>query len=200
MQNETKHCWCYFALIVAPPLHFTLYFTQGIELGTEAIPGCVLQTYVVLRNPEEAGIGALISIGISTLTTGFASALISFDKDVDVLGRKDQPTFYGYIPDDHATRGRCFFLMTIMSALHNLSRSIGCALLAASSSGKMNLLYFVGGYSGEMIIFLVWKILRRDFFYWVRIEGPLAFLLAFFNRFVVKIIVDFSGCLHMRHP
>ena len=141
--------------------------------------------------------GVLVSIAISALTTGFTSALISFDKDVDVLGRKNQPAFYGYLPDYHATRGRCFFLMMIMSALHNLSRSIGCALLAASSSGKMNLFFFLGG---EMIIFLVWKILRRDFFYWVRIEGPLAFLLAFFNRILIKIIVDFSGCLHMRHP
>ena len=157
----------------------------------------MLQIYVVLQSPNEVEVGALVSITISTLTTGFTSALISFDKDVDVLGRKNQPRFYGYIPDDHATRTRCFFLMTIMSALHNLSRSIGCALLAASSSGKMNLFYFV---VGEMIIFLVWKILRRDFFYWVRIEGPLALFLAFFNRIVVKIIVDFSGCLHMRHP
>ena len=157
----------------------------------------MLQIYVVLHNPDKAGIGALVSIVVSALTTGFTSALISFDKDVDVEGRKNQPTFYGYMPDDHATRGRCFVLMTIMSALHNLSRSIGCALLAASSSGKMNLFYFVGG---EMIIFLVWKIFRRDFFYWVRIEGPLALLLAFFTRIVVKIIVDFSGCLQMRHP
>ena len=140
--------------------------------------------------------GALVSIAISTLTTGFTSALISFDKDVDVLGRRKNPKFYGYIPDDHATRGRCFFLMTIMSALHNLSRSVGCALLVASSSGKMTLVYFV---VGEITFFLVWKIFRRDFFYWVRIEGPLAFLLAFFNRIVVKVIVDFSGCLQMRH-
>ena len=117
--------------------------------------------------------------------------------DIDVWGRKLNPGFNGYIPDDHTSRGRCFFLMTIMSALHNLSRSIGCALLAASSSGKMTLVYFV---VGEMILYLVWKIFRRDFFYWVRIEGPLAFCIAISNRIVVKIIVDFSGCLHMRHP
>ena len=157
----------------------------------------MLQIYVVLRNPEEAGIGALVSIAISALTTGFTSALISFDSDIDVAGRKINPTFNGYIPDDHAARGRCFFLMTIMSALHNLSRSVGCALLAASSSGNMNLFYFVGG---ETAIFLLFKIARRDFFYWVRVEGLWALLLAFFERTIVKIIVDFSGCLLMRHP
>ena len=157
----------------------------------------MLQIYVVLHNPDKAGIGALVSIVVSALTTGFTSALISFDKDVDVEGRKNQPTFYGYIPDDHATRGKCFFLMTIMSALHNLSRSVGCALLAASSSGSVTLLYFI---IGEMTVYLLFKIGRHDFVYWVRIEGPLAFLLAFFNRILIKIIVDFSGCLQMRHP
>ena len=178
-------------------LLFDFFFKQCIELGAESIPGCVLQIYVVLRNPEEVGIGALVSIAISALTTGFTSALISFDSDIDVAGRKVNPTFNGYIPDDHATRGRCFFLLTIMSALHNLSRSVGCALLAASSSGKMTLVYFV---VGEVIFYLLLKITRRDFFYWVRVEGFLALVLAFFNRILIKIIVDFSGCLHMRHP
>ena len=158
----------------------------------------MLQIYVVLSNPDEVKIGVLVSIGISTLTTGFTSALISFDKDIDIVGRKNQPKFYGFIPDDHATRGRCFFLMTIMSALHNLSRSVGYALLAASSnSGKTTLVYFVGG---EIVVYLAYKIVRKDYFYWVRVEGPLAFLLAFFNRIIIKIIVDFSGCLQMRHP
>ena len=157
----------------------------------------MLQIYVVIRNPGEVGTGALVSIAISALTTGFASAMISFDSDIGVAGRKINPTFNGYIRDDHASRGRCFFLMTIMSTLHNLSRSIGCALLAASLSGKTNLFYFVGG---ETLVYLVWKIFRRDFFYWVRIEGPLAFVFAFLERILVKTIVDFSGCLQMRHP
>ena len=186
---------CLRLLLFLSTSHF--FFAQCIELGTESIPGCVLQIYVVLRNPEEVGVGALVSITISALTTGFTSALISFDKDVDLLGRKHQPKFYGYIHDDHAKRGKCFFLMTLMNALHNLSRSVGCALLAASPSGSLTLLYFI---IGEMTLYLLFKIGRQDFFYWVRVEGPLALLLAFFNRIVIKIIVDFSGCLQMRHP
>jgi len=65
------------------------------ELATESIPGCVLQMYVWLTNPEQAGTYALVSIGISGLTTGFTSATISYDKDVDVAGRRGQPKFYG---------------------------------------------------------------------------------------------------------
>ena len=32
-----------------------LIFFKGIELATESIPGCVLQLYVWLTNPDDAG-------------------------------------------------------------------------------------------------------------------------------------------------
>ena len=88
--------------------------------------------------------------------------MISFDLDVDSTKRSNKPTFYGYIPDDHSLRGRCFVLMTLISGLHNLSRSVGCALLAASG-GKILAFYFVGG---EILLFYAYKILRKDFYYW----------------------------------
>ena len=70
-------------------------YNKGIELATESIPGCVLQTYVWLVNPEQAGAFALGSIGISAMTTGFASAMIAFDLDIDVNRRRTQPKMYG---------------------------------------------------------------------------------------------------------
>jgi len=57
-----------------------LTINKGIELGTESVPGCVLQLYVWFSNPEEAGTLALLSIGISALTTGFTSAMIGESK------------------------------------------------------------------------------------------------------------------------
>ena len=69
--------------------------TQSIELATESIPGCVLQIYVLLTKTGVSGAGPLVSIGISALTTGFASAIITFDKDVNAQSRKSQPKFYG---------------------------------------------------------------------------------------------------------
>jgi len=70
----------------------------GTELAFESIPGCILQIYVWITSPEQAGSYALASIGISALTTGYTSTMIAFDMDVDVPHRKNQPTFYGYIP------------------------------------------------------------------------------------------------------
>ena len=169
-----------------------MMFNKGSELSCESIPGCVLQLYVWLLAPEKAGTYALVSIAISCLTTGFTSAMISFDFDVDVPHRKNQPKFYGYIPNDHGLRGRCFMLMTLMSSLHNLSRSLGCALLAVSDA-EMALL-FIGG---EIGLYLVFKIIRQDFHYWIP-GAPL--INSFFARFFCKVVADFTGCLHCRHP
>ena len=84
--------------------------------------------------------------------------------------------------------------MTMLSAFHNLSRSIGYALLAAAGGATM-VWSFV---SCEMLIYLAWKVLRGDFFYWFRVEGFLGFFGSFLIRVLVKVIVDFTGCVHFR--
>ena len=174
------------------PFSFPISFFQCAELGTESIPGCVLQIYVFISFPEQTGDFAMLSILISALTTGFSSAMIAFDFDVDVSKRKRDPSFYGYIPDDHSLRGKCFVLMTLISSLHNLSRSLGCALLA-TSGGSSLVLYFVGG---EVGAYLPCRILRQDFYYWLRLEGVLALVVSSFKRIFTKVIIDFSGRLH----
>jgi len=47
-------------------------------------------------------------------------------------------------------------LMTLMSALHNISRGLGCALLIVSG-GKMMAALFIGG---EILLFLVYTVIR----------------------------------------
>ena len=175
---------------------FEMFFTKAVELATESIPGCVLQVYVILTVEEgqTLGNGALLSIVISALTTGYASAMISFDSEVDSANRKNMPQFFGYIPDDNKLRGVCFLLMTLIAALHNISRSVGCALLAASGGFTM-VFSFVGG---EILIFLLWKIVRRDYMYWVPINGVLGVVVSLLARVICKIVVDFSGCLQLR--
>ena len=84
-------------------------------------------------------------------------------------------------------------LMTMMSTCHNLSRSVGCALLAAL--GEDMVLSFFGG---EMLLYLAWKLFRSDFMAWFQVEGSLGLFLSLVYRVFVKVIVDFSGCLHFR--
>jgi len=158
------------------------------ELAWESISGAVLHLYMWLTSPEEAGTYTLASICICTLMTGYTSATIAYDMDIDVAYNKTQPNFYGYIPDDIGARGRCFILMTMISTLHNMTRSLGYALLIALSSGKSLAALFIGG---EQILFLIYKMLRGDFFHGTRAEGSLAVIASVFARIVSKTIVDF---------
>ena len=50
----------------------------------------------------------------------------------------------------------------------------------------------------KMMLYLVWKILRKDYMYWFRVDGFMGVIGSFINRVVAKVIADFSGCLHLR--
>ena len=86
-------------------------------------------------------------------------------------------------------------LMTVISMLHNLSMSVGCALLASTDSSLVN--YFVGG---NVAAFVVFKAARNDFLVWMRIEGAAGVFASFMLRIPTKVIADFTGLLHLRHP
>ena len=73
---------------------------------------------------------ALASIIVSACTTGFTAATISFDFDASPQRRRDEPAFYGYIPDSAGRRTAIFFCMLMNGALLLLLRSFSTALLA----------------------------------------------------------------------
>jgi len=176
---------------------FEMIYNKCFELACEAIPGCVFQIYVWIAFPQQVVRLALLSIAISALTTGYSSAMISFDIDIDVKKRKNCPSFYGYIPDDNGLRTRTFVLMTLISALHNLSRSVGCALLVVVGGGRL-LMSFVGS---EMGFFFLWKIARREFLISPRNDSKRSkAILSTLARIVYQIIAGFTGCFHFRHP
>ena len=78
--------------------------------------------------------------------------------------------------------------MTAMSSLHNLSRSLGCAIMLAAD--KKLLIMFLGG---EYVLHFVVKVLRDDFLALFRAEGLLGGVLSFLHHLMVKLVVDFSG-------
>ena len=117
--------------------------------------------------------------------TGLTSAMIAYDMDTDEPHRATQPLFYGYIKDGR--RGRTFLLMTMISTLHNLSRSLGYAILAVVDV-NLALRFFIG----EVGAYLLYKLVRRDFYWWMRLEGILSVVMAFVVRTLVKVIMDFT--------
>ncbi|GMI43573.1 hypothetical protein TeGR_g4439, partial [Tetraparma gracilis] len=107
--------------------------TRGVEMCFESCPGSVLQTYAVFKIAMDGGgwsKRAIASIAVSALTTGFSAATISFDFDVSPKRRRDEPGFYGYIPDTATSRTLLFGCMIVNGALLLLLRSVSMALLA----------------------------------------------------------------------
>jgi len=74
-----------------------LAWTGCAELVCEAIPGCILQFTATMRVLRGGGVVSNIAVGsfvISALTTGYSSACISFDFDVDPVKRRNEPDYY----------------------------------------------------------------------------------------------------------
>jgi hypothetical protein len=83
----------------------------------------------VTKEDVEVSKAALASIIVSACTTGFTAATISFDFDVSPQRRRDEPAFYGYIPDSAGRRTAIFFCMITNGVLLLLLRSLSTALL-----------------------------------------------------------------------
>ena len=92
------------------------------------------------------------------------------------------------IPDDNGARGRCFFLMTATSTLHNISRSMGCAMMMTGDKTS-----FVWLIVGELTVHFFVKIVRGDFLFFVPIEGLLGYMASFLWHLTTKIIGDFRS-------
>ena len=90
------------------------------------------------------------------------------------------------IPDDNGARGRSFFLMMAISTLHNISRSVGCAMMMTGDS--ILLAWLIGG---ELTVHFIVKIVRGDFLYFVPLEGLLGYILSCLWHLTTKVIADF---------
>ena len=147
-------------------------------------PGSLLQVYVYITSPKKATFH-LVSILISTMTTAFSSAMVSFDIDVSVKNRKKNPEFYGYVKDTSLERTSTFLL----AACHNLSRTIGTALLLAVSGSTT---FVIMG--AEMAFYIGFKVLMNDFVLWIPgLEGTLKYIFALLVHVITKVLVDFTG-------
>jgi len=110
--------------------------------------------------------------------------------------RKKIPDFYGFMRDSNFERAATFVVMFLLAGLHNLSKSIGVALLLVVS-GKTTLVVL----AGEMIAYHLAKLLRRDYTLFVPgVEDRLKIIMALVTHVLTKTIVDFTGLIHFRTP
>jgi hypothetical protein len=109
--------------------------------------------------------------------------------------RRDDPDFYGYIPDAASKRTLIFFCLFLKGALLLLVRSVSTALVASLGAW-----YVAAYYAADMTLYAVYKALRRDMWHWVPLEGVPSVVETIAERSIVKILVDFTGVVQFRGP
>jgi hypothetical protein len=129
------------------------------------------------------------------LTTGFASATISYDWDTDPANREGTPDFYGYIPAKASKRTVVFVSMLLFTAGMLLIRCTTIVLLGLIG-GSWAFLYI----GADLGLYLLVKILRGDFWYWIPLGGNIEVVSSISSRVVIKIITDFTSIAQFRHP
>jgi hypothetical protein len=148
-----------------------------------------------LKDVHGASKSSIASLLISALSTGYSSATITWDFDTGNQRRRDEPEFYGMIPD--GVRGNVVFLCMILnSALLLLVRSLSYALLMLVNPAYV--LYYA---LGDTAFFFLQKIVRGDIKYFANVDGLAGLLLFdFLIQFIMKTIVDFTGLVQFRGP
>jgi hypothetical protein len=153
-----------------------------IEMTFESIPGGLAQA-IFLLNGGDWTTAAVVSVGLSCVSTAFIASTLDYDFDTDPTARKRRPEFYGYIPDNK--RALVFALLFLYHTVWSLGKTFSMAVLAQTNWVWLAV-YLLADHCG----LILYKLARGDLVYWVPGLGvPLSMLI----RFSVKVIVDFTG-------
>jgi hypothetical protein len=166
-----------------------------VEMFAEAIPGVIIQLMAIATNDGEVAFAAWVSLSVSALTTGFASASISYDWDTDPVQRELVPDFYGYVPANPTKRSIIFCSMMFFSAGMLVIRCTTIVVLGLFG-GRWVSLYV----SADLSLYLLVKVLRGDFWYWIPVGGKGEIVFSIICRVLVKVVTDFTSIVEFRHP
>jgi hypothetical protein len=166
-----------------------------LEMFCEAIPGVIIQLTAIATSEKDVGTSAWLSVAVSAITTGFASATISYDTDTNPAKREEAPASYGYIPANASKRTIVFVSMLLFTAGMLLLRCTTIVLLGLMG-GSWAFLYI----GADLGLFLLVKILSGDFWFWLPLGGNMEIVSSILFRVILKIIVDFTSLVHFRLP
>jgi hypothetical protein len=121
---------------------------------------------------------------------------VSYDFDISQENRKNETSFYGYIPGNLIRKAKVFLSLFALAAFNLLVRTYASILFYME--GGFTAISIVFG--GEMLLFLLMKALRRDLWIDVPIYGFAGYVVSAFTRVLVKIVVDWTALVQLRHP
>jgi hypothetical protein len=172
-----------------------LTFMKVVEMFAEAIPGVIIQLMAIATNDGDVAVAAWVSLSVSAITTGYASATISYDFDTDPVKREQVPDFFGYVPANPTKRSIIFVSMMLFSAGMLVIRCMIVVVLGLLGGRWVSL--YVGADIG---LYLLVKIFRGDFWYWAPVGGNAEIVTSIIARVLVKVVTDFTSIVLFRHP
>jgi hypothetical protein len=176
--------------------YFEMALIKSCEIVAESIPGALIQLSAILRAGSKTTSAALFSFVFCIFTTAFTSTIVSYDFDISQENRKNETSFYGYIPGNLIRKAKVFLSLFALAAFNLLVRTYASILFYME--GGFTAISIVFG--GEMLLFLLMKALRRDLWIDVPIYGFAGYVVSAFTRVLVKIVVDWTALVQLRHP
>jgi len=173
-----------------------LVMVKCSELFTEAIPGAIIQLSALLELGSKSSNNAVFSSGFSIFTAAFTSTVISWDFDTNKEFRKVEPSFYGYVHSNVAGKVKVFLSLLFMSAFNLFVRAFTVTLLVMQD-GMLGVTLLLGA---ELFLYLIIKVARRDFWFWILLYGAGGIFIAISARIVVKVITDWTSLAQFRSP
>jgi hypothetical protein len=184
---------------------------KAVEIVVESVPTALIQMHDLLGAAKlsAATVFSIVTscLCIATITTG-----MFFDYDTDPAKRVQSPMFYGAVPESTMRKLLVRVVMRATPASGRTSSSgafVQASLflfVLAHAMGKLTTIPLLLKTSlaalpaylcGAMALYLLYKLARRDFQYWVPDGGAGVSLVA---RVLGKLYGDFSGNPHLRHP
>jgi len=165
------------------------------EVFAESIPVTVLQVSTILTAQSINNI-VLLAMLASVAFVAEGVTYLTFMKDISLEGRKSGKLFYGFAPLSGIRLHIVKIAMYMLSFCQLIGKSLAIAIIF--QMGGRPLTAFV--FSCEIGVYLLYKVLRGDFYHWLRLPTGFSTIMSLVERVAGKIVCDFTAMVHLRHP
>jgi hypothetical protein len=137
-------------------------FTRACDSIFESIPTSLIQLIWLASTLNTRGV-LVVSVVTALVGVAVRVSSLAYQMDTSVEKRAINPSFYGYLPAESKRRYLAIFCLFVFSLMHIVSRCSAVALLYVT-----NPMWLYAFLAVDMALFLLWKVLRNDFVWWLR--------------------------------
>jgi hypothetical protein len=187
-QNEQRRAHQLF-----PPIAEHNY-SKNAEVFGKGVPTITLHMLLLLRSGSPTHL-QYASVGVAIAAAAFVVSSTDFALDTDPKNRAFEPEFYGFVPDKGNHRVRMLSLMFLCSCMQLSAVALATAILVDDDPNIA-----VYAWCGRAVVMYSWKLLRREFSYYLPIGGIGGVLVTVVTRAAMMLVSDIGLFAYARHP